>query len=126
MTTGRVVLVGIGLGLLCVSSGLGQTGALSSVTGGPGLSGGSYTAHYSVGGALPYRIPVVRGAPYSGQRTTESARTLLDGTSITRKGPQERLFRDSAGRTRNERVMPMGGPQPKPEITIVEINDPVA
>ncbi len=126
MTTWRVVLVGIGLGLLCVSSGLGQTGTLSSVAGGGGLSGGNYTANYSIAGSLPYRIQVIRGAPYSGQRTTESAQTLLDGNSITRTGPQERLFRDSAGRTRTERIMPMGRPQAKPEIIIVEINDPVA
>jgi hypothetical protein len=69
---------------------------------------------------------VVRGAPYSGQRTTESAQTLQDGTAISRTRLQEKLFRDSAGRTRTERVVPRAPVQSNPEITIVEINDPVA
>jgi hypothetical protein len=128
MTTRRVVLVNMGLSVLCVAGGLGQTqtGVLSSAGGGVGLRGGSFTANYGIAGSAPYRMPVVRDAPYSGQRTIESAQTLQDGTAITRTRPQERLFRDSAGRTRTERVIPRAPLQSNPGITLVEINDPVA
>jgi hypothetical protein len=68
----------------------------------------------------------VTGAPYSATQTTEGIQTLADGTHITQPGQETVMYRDSAGRTRNELTFPgpRAGDQPAPaQVTIV---DPVA
>jgi hypothetical protein len=51
---------------------------------------------------------------------TETVQTLADGTHITQTMPPVRVYRDSLGRTREERAIFEGSP------VIVEITDPVA
>ena len=72
-----------------------------------------------------YLGPAVKGKPYSAQRVTEHTQTLADGTHITRKPMTVQLYRDSAGRTREERPLMMGPDLPSDIATIVIINDPV-
>jgi hypothetical protein len=75
----------------------------------------------------PFLPPAVTGAPYSGEETQEHTQTLSDGTHITQPMMKRTMYRDSLGRTREERTM---GPPPRanvpPQPTIVEIRDPAA
>lgn len=67
------------------------------------------------------------GAPYSAEETSERVQTLADGTHITESQGSVKLYRDSSGRTRTERTLPVprgAGTFTPP--TIVEIFDPVA
>jgi hypothetical protein len=68
---------------------------------------------------------IITGAPYSATQTAEHIQTLADGTHITRPGQKGFMYRDSAGRTRNEFAYPapIGAP---PAPTGVIIFDPVA
>jgi len=71
--------------------------------------------------------PAVTGAPYSAEETQEHTQTLNDGTHITQPVMRRMMYRDSLGRTRDERPMMMafrGDAPPAP--IIVEIADPVA
>jgi hypothetical protein len=73
----------------------------------------------------------VTGAPYSGQEITEETQTLANGNVITRK-VQVNIYRDSSGRTRTERTVPVGRPQAGQTAaqmatkTVISIHDPVA
>ncbi len=70
--------------------------------------------------------PSVTGAPYSATQISEQVQTLADGTHITQPVRKGLLYRDSAGRTRNEMAFPVPprtGPPPPVRITIL---DPVA
>jgi len=49
----------------------------------------------------------VTGAPFSGQEVTEETQTLANGNVITRKN-QANVYRDSSGRVRTERTVPVG------------------
>lgn len=72
--------------------------------------------------------PAVTGAPYYAEQEQEHVQTLADGTHISQKQPVVKLWRDSQGRTRTERPLPMGpqmGPNAAPPLTVIEINDPV-
>jgi hypothetical protein len=51
---------------------------------------------------------VVKDAPYSADAVTETIQTLGDGNRIVRNS-SARVYRDSAGRTRRERAMKVGG-----------------
>lgn len=70
---------------------------------------------------------VVKGAPYSGEATTETIQTLSDGNRIVRKNSTT-VYRDSDGRTRREQTLgaigqwTAAGDPPK----TIFINDPVA
>ena len=69
----------------------------------------------------------VKGAPYSAQFTTESSRTLGDGTRITRKSSGA-VYRNAEGRTRREVTLAAIGPvavEGEPR-QLVFINDPAA
>jgi hypothetical protein len=73
---------------------------------------------------------VITGAPYSAEKVTESVQTLADGTHIADTYPETKFYRDSMGRTREERPVFRGAigrhtNTPKPP-AVVEINDPVA
>jgi hypothetical protein len=77
-----------------------------------------------------YRGSVISGAPYSAERVNEHVQTLADGTRIAETYPATKIYRDSMGRTREDRPV-LRGPierhvdAPKSPI-VVEINDPVA
>ena len=73
-------------------------------------------------------IPVVAGAPYSGEQTDEHVQTLADGTHITRSMGTTKTWRDSEGRIRTERPMRVGpiASDGTDSPVIVEISDPVA
>jgi hypothetical protein len=68
-------------------------------------------------------VQAIAGAPYSAEKIDENIQTLADGTHITRTLPVTRLYRDSVGRTREERPALRDTPEGP---TVVEINDPVA
>jgi hypothetical protein len=67
------------------------------------------------------------GAPYSGERVTEHLQILADGTRITQTPNSEKIWRDSEGRTRTERLL---GRDPNVAnstgFPLVEVRDPVA
>jgi len=68
---------------------------------------------------VSFQAKVTPNAPYSAEATTESVMTLADGNRIMRKGTT-RVYRDSAGRTRQETVGTDG------QVTSMFISDPVA
>ncbi len=92
-----------------------------------------YTFHFG----SCFAMPVVTDAPYSGHNTTQSERTLQDGTHLTQPlMNQPMIYRDALGRTRTERSplgpigmerqQPAGAPARPAEPVVAEINDPVA
>jgi len=67
------------------------------------------------------------GVPYSGERVSENVQTLVDGTKITQATNNEKLWRDSEGRTRTERQIGAGPiSDGKSKLVLVEVRDPVA
>jgi len=67
---------------------------------------------------------LVTGAPYFAEQVTESVQTLADGNHITRPGEKLMFYRDSQGRTRIERTLPL--PQSAiVQSTFINIDDPV-
>jgi hypothetical protein len=75
------------------------------------------------------RFTPVTGAPYSGQKVTETVQTLADGTHIRHTTTPIKVYRDSFGRTREERSPFQGladqAPNATERPTLVEILDPV-
>jgi hypothetical protein len=67
----------------------------------------------------------ITGAPYSATQTSEHIQTLADGTHITQPGRKGMVYRDSAGRMRNE-VTTTGFQTSDQRETVVTIIDPVA
>ena len=101
----------------------GQT-STSSSTGPSGFSGNAtFTAPPA------FSVRPVTNAPYSGEEVTEQIQTLADGTHITQKSADRKVYRDSLGRTRTERQMfggmAMAGRLPESPV-VIEITDPVA
>jgi hypothetical protein len=82
--------------------------------------------------AVSAQIPAFTGAPFSAIQTIERIQILADGTNIVLGGRKVVLYRDSAGRTRNETTIlngrtdnvRTGGPL-EPPITVI-IFDPVS
>jgi TonB family protein len=66
---------------------------------------------------------LVKGAPFSAETVSETIQTLADGNRIVQRS-EGRIYRDSQGRTRNERTFQMGG-SGEQKLTI-SIFDPVA
>lgn len=66
--------------------------------------------------------------PYSGEQVSEHSQTLTDGTHIRQKRIVARMYRDSQGRTRTERMFYPGAGKTsqEPAATLVHIYDPVA
>jgi hypothetical protein len=62
---------------------------------------------------------ITRGAPYSAETVTDSLQVLADGTRIATKSVS-RIYRDSQGRTRRERIDSASG-----NVINVSISDPV-
>jgi hypothetical protein len=97
----------------------------TSITTSPGGMRGTATF-----GPPNHGARVIAGAPYSAEKVDENVQTLADGTHITQTFPATKIYRDSMGRTREERPV-LRGPLQRHEIEpkggiIVEINDPVA
>lgn len=70
----------------------------------------------------------IKGAPYSGEGTTETVRILADGTRITNKNTTS-MARDAEGRTRRETSLSHIGPWANGEQAMprfVTVTDPVA
>ena|SRR6478672_5713482 len=65
------------------------------------------------------------GAPFSATQTTERIQTLADGTHITQPSQKVVMYRDSAGRTRNE-ITFGNGRTGDPMSVMVQIMDSVA
>jgi hypothetical protein len=63
---------------------------------------------------------MVKNAPYSAQAVNEREQSLSDGNQIAQRRSAATFYRDSAGRTRQEIRDPKG------ELRVVTINDPVA
>ncbi len=80
------------------------------------------------GSGLLAMRPIV-GEPYSAEQESEHSQTLVDGTHIRQKRMVARMYRDSEGRTRSERV-PFAGLAKNVELgdelpSMVQIFDPV-
>lgn len=89
---------------------------------GPGATFAFITASDGGGGRQ------VKGAPYSGEGTTETVRILADGTRITNKNATV-MARDAEGRTRRETSLSHIGPWANSEQAMprfVTITDPVS
>jgi hypothetical protein len=109
---------------ICAASLFGQPPSTMGVTAGP--NGPVGTAHFSA--AMSFG-PAVTGAPYSAEQVSEHVQTLADGTHITQRQDLMKIYRDSLGRTREERplfrnVLVSG--QAAETRVVVNINDPVA
>jgi hypothetical protein len=75
----------------------------------------------------PYGPATVTGAPYSGDEVEDVNQTLSDGTHIARHTLLERKYRDSMGRTREERPLDLrAGSDRSDAPMLVHIFDPVA
>jgi hypothetical protein len=116
-------LASFGCALLFSAFALGQISSSAS-TGPNGMHG---TMHFQ---APSFYGVVITGAPYSAEKVHEHVQTLADGTHITQTFPETKAYRDSMGRTREERPVLRGAIErhanaPKSPI-LVEINDPVA
>jgi len=61
-------------------------------------------------------------APYSAVQESSNVQTLADGTRITHKPMNEKIYRDSQGRTRTERPLCPG----IPDVVAIQIRDPVS
>lgn len=71
--------------------------------------------------------PPVTGEPYSGEMETEHLQTLSNGTHIDQTREVSRMYRDSQGRTRTERLWFLPQSPVKEEGPhLVQIYDPVA
>lgn len=69
----------------------------------------------------------VTGQPYSAEQVSEHTQTLSDGTHISQRRTIQKVYRDSAGRTRMEHFFPGPSGTAAPEGPArVEITDPVA
>jgi hypothetical protein len=94
------------------------------------LTTGSNGAHGTMHFREPFYRGTITGAPYSGETSDEHVQTLADGTRIAQTFPVKKIYRDSMGRTREERPVFMGPVERHPDLakspTLVEINDPVA
>ena len=75
-------------------------GVVSLLTGTALGQGGQVRWPYPV----PYATSAVTGRPYSAEEVAERKQTLSDGTQISHPTSTIKIFRDSAGRTRTERV----------------------
>jgi TonB family protein len=65
---------------------------------------------------------LVKGAPFSADTVSETIQTLTDGNRIVQRS-EGRIYRDSQGRTRNERTFQIGGSSEQSQT--INIFDPV-
>jgi hypothetical protein len=101
-----------------------STSAATQTATASGIAGGAYSV--SVGN-MPFGAGVT-GAPYFAEQVQEQVQTLSDGTHITQTQPTQKMWRDSAGRTRTEQTLGIGrrlGPGSPPAPVFIQITDPV-
>lgn len=106
-----------------VAHGQSVTGAIAGSTTGPRTISGSMMF------SAPFATPTpITGVPYSAEQHQEHVQTLADGTHITQTQTVQKMWRDSQGRTRNERplVMLLNAANVPDVPIIVQIQDPVA
>lgn len=77
-------------------------------------------------GLLSRSLPVVTGAPYSGEEFEEVDQTLPDGTHIRRQAPLGKKYRDAMGRTRLDQPIRRPRSEGAEERLLIHIDDPVA
>src|SRR5262249_28315199 len=73
---------------------------------GPQIGGDSVFQFFTQ--ELSFDTRLVKDAPLSADIVTESVQTLADGNRIVQRS-EGRVYRDSKGRTRNEKTFKMGG-----------------
>ena len=121
-----VFVIGVlDLGLPCAGQRDGVLGESGTVQAGTGFIGGSLT----LGPGLMRLGPPITGEPYSGEIETERTRILRDGTHIDQKRKISRMYRDSQGRTRTERLLfqaQLQGSTTESGPRLIQIYDPVA
>ncbi len=84
-------------------------------------------ATITFGSAPPIAMRPVTGAPYSADEVSEQLQTLADGTHLSQRYVQRKIYRDVDGRTRVERpAFPPNAPNAPQPPTVIEITDPVA
>ena len=91
----------------------------------------TFTLKFADASTADNPVYVTTGAPYSGQRSFQVARTLPNGTHTQTESSQPLTYRDSKGRVRTEQpvyrdIGANGRPVPPDNFTVVEIDDPVA
>lgn len=92
------------------------------------LSAISVISQSSIGGTpVSTSVNVVKDAPYSAASITESVKTFADGNT-TKRISKRLIFRDSAGRTRDEQDLSVSGYSDSfiAELESIRINDPAA
>jgi hypothetical protein len=125
--TAGVVTGGSGIG---VGGGIGP--AITFTGGGMGVSSRGNNNEVTFTYNIPKDATVfsVTGAPYSGHTSSQTVRTLANGTHLTQQAfEQPMTYRDTMGRTRTESRMQPAPPNSKaqPQIgSLPEIIDPVA
>jgi TonB family protein len=100
--------------------GTSREGAKSSSLKGAPIGGGNAFQFFSQ--EMTFDNTLVIGAPFSADVDSETIQTLADGTHIIQSFTG-RMYRDSQGRTRNERAFRMGGTSES--IETITIYDPV-
>jgi len=115
----------IALAMLCGVAAWGQDSASISQKAGAGDG----SLHF---GRQPGFSSVIAGAPYSAEMVAENVQTLADGTHITRTMEPIKVYRDSYGRTRQERhsqgadLRVAADKRASGQPLFIEITDPVA
>jgi TonB family protein len=84
---------------------------------------GGDTAFQFFSQEMSFDSRLVKGAPFAADVVSETIQTLPDGNRIVQRS-EGRVYRDSQGRTRNERTYQMGGSSEQRQV--ITINDPVA
>lgn len=115
---------------LTVQTGDGQTSTFNIRT--PDPTGAVWVAGAQSGGnnvfqffsqEMSFDNRLVKDAPFSADIVSETIQTLSDGNRIVQRS-EGRIYRDSQGRTRNERAFQMGGSSEQKQT--INIFDPVA
>jgi hypothetical protein len=116
------------IAILAMTAAAFAQGVTTRMKGGGG-SGSADGAHWSATaniGPPPTYLPNLTGAPYSGLETRGSTRVNADGAETTTKGMEQRVYRDSQGRTRVEFPIMALAARAAAAPAIIEISDPVA
>jgi hypothetical protein len=120
------VATGSGFGVASGAAAIGPNGFSFSSH---GDNTGTVFTYNSAPGATVF---VQTGAPYAGRNSSQTVRTLANGTHLTQPSfKQPMTYRDTMGRTRQDRPVQQmpglpGAEAQDPSIALVEIVDPVA
>jgi hypothetical protein len=117
------------IAILSISAAAFAQGTRTRITGGGGSAsadGARWSATANIGPPPAY-LPNLTGAPYSGVEVREHVRVNADGSTTRSRGAEQRIYRDSQGRTRVEFPISMALASHAASVpAIVEISDPVA